>query len=45
MIMLMIGVDDSDKDNMKIMMIMMKLTQEMSRILLIGVDNGIFKPD
>ena len=45
MIMLMIGVDDGDKDNMKIMMIMMKLTQEMSRILLIGVDDGIFKPD
>jgi len=35
MIMLIIGVDDGDvddgdKDNMKIMMIMMKLTQEMS---------------
>ena len=41
----MIGVDDGDKDNMKIMMILMKLTQEMSRILLIGVDEGIFTPD
>ena len=39
MIMLMIGVDDGDKDNMIIMMIVIKFTQEMSWIILIGVDD------